>query len=201
MCYVYAEEIAKLFPCLFAQPSALLVPNDSSSVQVNKNLKIGVVLSGGQAPGGHNVISGLFGKWRNNNVVFLFKLLLISIYDFGEDYLQDHAKGSTLYGFKGGPAGIMKCKYVELTAEFIYPYRNQVRFLERISIEILNANVCVWSRGELVAILMQFLFLMHLLFLLSGWFWYDMQWEGQDWNSRTGETLSLQNLPCVIPYV
>ncbi|KAG6573474.1 Pyrophosphate--fructose 6-phosphate 1-phosphotransferase subunit beta, partial [Cucurbita argyrosperma subsp. sororia] len=98
------EEIAKLFPCLFAQPSALLVPNDSSSVQVNKNLKIGVVLSGGQAPGGHNVISGLF------------------------DYLQDHAKGSTLYGFKGGPAGIMKCKYVELTAEFIYPYRNQGGF-------------------------------------------------------------------------
>lgn len=66
--------------------------------------------------------------------VFLFKLWLIrSIYDFGEDYLQDHAKGSTLYGFKGGPAGIMKCKYVELTAEFIYPYRNQVDFLIGIS--------------------------------------------------------------------
>lgn len=98
------EEIAKLFPCLFAQPSALLLPNYSSSVQVNKNLKIGVVLSGGQAPGGHNVISGLF------------------------DYLQVHAKGSTMYGFKGGPAGIMKCKYVELTAEFIYPYHNQGGF-------------------------------------------------------------------------
>lgn len=98
------DEIAKLIPGLFGQPSAMLVPSDSSSVQVNKKLKIGVVLSGGQAPGGHNVISGLF------------------------DYLQDHAKGSTLYGFKGGPAGIMKCKYVELTAEFIYPYRNQGGF-------------------------------------------------------------------------
>ncbi|RRT70965.1 hypothetical protein B296_00030882 [Ensete ventricosum] len=32
---------------------------------------------------------------------------------------------STVYGFKGGPAGIMKCKYVELTPDFIYPYRNQ----------------------------------------------------------------------------
>lgn len=42
------------------------------------------------------------------------------------DYLQDRAKGSTIYGFKGGPAGIMKCKYVELTTDFIYPYRNQV---------------------------------------------------------------------------
>ncbi|XP_023520077.1 pyrophosphate--fructose 6-phosphate 1-phosphotransferase subunit beta-like [Cucurbita pepo subsp. pepo] len=98
------DEIAKLFPSLFGQPSAMLVPSDSSLVQMNQKLKIGVVLSGGQAPGGHNVISGLF------------------------DYLQDHAKGSTLYGFKGGPAGIMKCKYVELTAEFIYPYRNQGGF-------------------------------------------------------------------------
>lgn len=43
------------------------------------------------------------------------------------DYLQDRCKGSTLYGFKGGPAGIMKCKYVVLTPEYIYPYRNQVR--------------------------------------------------------------------------
>lgn len=42
------------------------------------------------------------------------------------DYLHDRAKGSTVYGFRGGPAGIMKCKYVELTPEFIYPYRNQV---------------------------------------------------------------------------
>lgn len=62
--------------------------------------------------------------------VFLFKLRLFSIYDFCADYLQDHAKGSTLYGFKGGPAGIMKCKYVQLTAELIYPYRNQVIFLK-----------------------------------------------------------------------
>lgn len=42
------------------------------------------------------------------------------------DYLQNSCKGSTLYGFKGGPAGIMKCKYVVLTPEYIYPYRNQV---------------------------------------------------------------------------
>lgn len=45
---------------------------------------------------------------------------------FGLDYLQQRASGSTLYGFRGGPAGIMKGKYVDLTAEFIYPYRNQV---------------------------------------------------------------------------
>ncbi|KAJ6801363.1 pyrophosphate--fructose 6-phosphate 1-phosphotransferase subunit beta 1 [Iris pallida] len=99
------DEIAKLFPNLFGQPSAVLVPTGSVPSELSGGgLKIGVVLSGGQAPGGHNVISGIF------------------------DYLQGRAKGSTMYGFKGGPAGIMKCKYVELSPEFIYPYRNQGGF-------------------------------------------------------------------------
>nr|XP_027062920.1 pyrophosphate--fructose 6-phosphate 1-phosphotransferase subunit beta-like [Coffea arabica] len=99
------DEIAKLFPNLFGQPSAMLVPGDSSgALSSNQSLKIGVVLSGGQAPGGHNVICGIF------------------------DYLQERTKGSTLYGFRGGPAGIMNCKYVELTTDFIYPYRNQGGF-------------------------------------------------------------------------
>ncbi|CAL9772401.1 unnamed protein product [Musa acuminata subsp. burmannicoides] len=98
------DEIAKLFPNMFGQPSAKLVPTGSVPADLPQGLKIGVVLSGGQAPGGHNVISGVF------------------------DYLQERAKRSTLYGFKGGPAGIMKCKYVELTPEFIYPYRNQGGF-------------------------------------------------------------------------
>ncbi|XP_072992492.1 pyrophosphate--fructose 6-phosphate 1-phosphotransferase subunit beta-like [Typha latifolia] len=99
------DEIAKLFPGLFGQPSAMLVPTDAAgSEMASGGLRIGVVLSGGQAPGGHNVISGIF------------------------DYLQEQAKGSILYGFKGGPAGIMRCKYVELTPEFIYPYRNQGGF-------------------------------------------------------------------------
>ncbi|VVB06755.1 unnamed protein product [Arabis nemorensis] len=44
------------------------------------------------------------------------------------DYLQERAKGSTFYGFKGGPACIMKCKYVELNAEYIQPHRNQGGF-------------------------------------------------------------------------
>ncbi|MEI4850470.1 hypothetical protein Q8G46_27810, partial [Klebsiella pneumoniae] len=63
------DEIAKLFPCLFGQPSAVLVPGDGKELGSGQNLKIGVVLSGGQAPGGHNVISGIF------------------------DYLQDRCKG------------------------------------------------------------------------------------------------------------
>lgn len=59
-----ADEIAKLFPNLFGQPSAALVPSESEANQ-NQKLKIGVVLSGGQAPGGHNVISGIFGEDLN----------------------------------------------------------------------------------------------------------------------------------------
>ncbi|EPS65871.1 pyrophosphate--fructose 6-phosphate 1-phosphotransferase subunit beta, partial [Genlisea aurea] len=98
------DEIAKLFPRLFGQPSASLVPADSKDNSLGRPLKIGAVLSGGQAPGGHNVISGIF------------------------DYLQNYCKGSTLYGFRGGPAGIMKCKYVVLNSEYIYPYRNQGGF-------------------------------------------------------------------------
>ncbi|KAG5545622.1 hypothetical protein RHGRI_017944 [Rhododendron griersonianum] len=85
-------------------PSAILVPGSLPKAALDERLKIGVVLSGGQAPGGHNVICGIF------------------------DYLQGRTNGSTLYGFKGGPAGIMKCKYIELTTDFIHPYRNQGGF-------------------------------------------------------------------------
>ena len=60
ICFL-ADEIAKLFPNLFGQPSAMLVPNGADSIRSDQKLKIGVVLSGGQAPGGHNVISGIFG--------------------------------------------------------------------------------------------------------------------------------------------
>ncbi|KAG6544238.1 hypothetical protein Mapa_014341 [Marchantia paleacea] len=97
------EEIHKLFPNLYGQPHVELVPSAKPTF-TEKKLKVGVVLSGGQAPGGHNVIAGIY------------------------DYLQEHAKGSILYGFQGGPAGIMQCKYVEITADFLYPYRNQGGF-------------------------------------------------------------------------
>lgn len=61
-CIICLDEIAKLFPNLFGQPSAMLVPHATSGAASDQSLKIGVVLSGGQAPGGHNVICGLFGE-------------------------------------------------------------------------------------------------------------------------------------------
>ncbi|KAM7498345.1 hypothetical protein LguiA_022759 [Lonicera macranthoides] len=63
-------------------------------------------------PGGHNVICEIF------------------------DYLQDQTKGSTMYGFKEGPARIMNCKYVELTTNFVYPYRNQFKKAEEIAVKL-----------------------------------------------------------------
>jgi pyrophosphate--fructose-6-phosphate 1-phosphotransferase len=63
-------------------------------------LKIGVVLSGGQAPGGHNVVSGLY------------------------DGLQALNKKNKLYGFLGGPSGITDNKFIELTGKVVDAYRN-----------------------------------------------------------------------------
>ena len=54
------DEIAKLFPNLFGQPSSTLVRGEG--LKKDQALRVGVVLSGGQAPGGHNVISGIFGE-------------------------------------------------------------------------------------------------------------------------------------------
>ncbi len=67
-------------------------------------LRIGVVLSGGQAPGGHNVISGVF------------------------DFLKKHHPNSQLFGFLNGPIGIYTDSYVEIDDEFMNQYRNQGGF-------------------------------------------------------------------------
>ncbi|KAF3571693.1 hypothetical protein F2Q69_00060698 [Brassica cretica] len=108
-----ADEIAKLFPGLYGQPSVYVVPDQNAAASSGQKPKIGVVLSGG-----HNVISGL-----SVSEVFICNFVFS-----GLDYLQERAKESTFYGFKGGPAGIMKCKYVELNVEYIHPYRNQGGF-------------------------------------------------------------------------
>ncbi|MDO8682025.1 MAG: diphosphate--fructose-6-phosphate 1-phosphotransferase [Armatimonadota bacterium] len=92
------EEIKKLFPNTYGQPVAKIVEGDGTLNSAP--LKVGVVLSGGQAPGGHNVIAGLF------------------------DALKAANKDSKLYGFLKGPGGVIKGKYKELTAEIIEPYRN-----------------------------------------------------------------------------
>jgi pyrophosphate--fructose-6-phosphate 1-phosphotransferase len=92
------EEIKKLFPSTYGQPVVKLIQGESNLNTAP--LKVGVVLSGGQAPGGHNVIAGLY------------------------DALKSANSESILYGFLKGPIGVIKGKYRELTADAISEYRN-----------------------------------------------------------------------------
>eukprot|EP00743_Colponemidia_sp_Colp-15_P004278 GILK01004615.1.p1 GENE.GILK01004615.1~~GILK01004615.1.p1 ORF type:complete len:1223 (-),score=232.86 GILK01004615.1:147-3782(-) len=97
------DALKQIFPKTYGQP--LVVLKQAQSVDKHPALKIGVVLSGGQAAGGHNVICGIF------------------------DFLQRRAgPGSRLYGFLDGPQGIYKGEYMELQAENIDGYRNQGGF-------------------------------------------------------------------------
>ncbi len=92
------EDIKNLFPHVYSKPIAKFATQGKDLSDEPKNL--GVILSGGQAPGGHNVIAGLF------------------------DALKTANKENKLYGFLGGPSGIVDGKYIEITDEIIDAYRN-----------------------------------------------------------------------------
>ena len=92
------EQIRNLFKNTYGKPVVTFKNSISLSVSEPKN--VGVILSGGQAPGGHNVIAGLY------------------------DALKQANSSNKLYGFLGGPSGIIDGKYVEFTDEFIDKYRN-----------------------------------------------------------------------------
>ncbi len=91
------KEIKQLFPNTYGLPILELVPGKAGQYPA---INVGVILSGGQAPGGHNVICGLFDGLKRLN------------------------KESKLYGFLGGPSGLIEGKYKELTADIIDEYRN-----------------------------------------------------------------------------
>ena len=96
------EEIQKLFPNTYGLPELKFEKN--STPTPSKPINVGVILSGGQAPGGHNVISGLF------------------------DGIKKVHRDSKLYGFLMGPGGFVDHKYMELTSAIIDEYRNTVGF-------------------------------------------------------------------------
>lgn len=92
------EEIQKLFPNTYGLPE-ITFEKDPNPV-VGKPINVGVILSGGQAPGGHNVISGIFDGIKKIN------------------------RDSRLFGFLMGPGGLVDHNYIELTASIIDEYRN-----------------------------------------------------------------------------
>ena len=91
------EEIKKLFPNTYGMPLIQFVEGEAKEFAP---MNVGVILSGGQAPGGHNVISGLFDGIKKLN------------------------PANKLYGFILGPGGLVDHKYMELTADIIDEYRN-----------------------------------------------------------------------------
>lgn len=91
------EEIKSLFPNTYGMPLVEFVEGETAP---SKEINVGIILSGGQAPGGHNVISGLFDGVKRLN------------------------PANRLYGFLMGPGGLVDHNYVEITAEFLEDYRN-----------------------------------------------------------------------------
>lgn len=94
------EEIKELFPNTYGLPVLKFDVDSASKVKSREAINVGVILSGGQAPGGHNVISGLFDGIKSIN------------------------KDSRLFGFLLGPAGLVDHNYIELTSDIIDDYRN-----------------------------------------------------------------------------
>ena len=91
------EAIKALFPNTYGMPLIQFVEGEAVNMPA---INVGVILSGGQAPGGHNVISGLF------------------------DGIKALNKDSKLYGFILGPGGLVDHNYMELTSDIIDEYRN-----------------------------------------------------------------------------
>ncbi len=92
------EQIKDLFKNTYGKPVVTFKNSGSTTTSSQRN--VGVILSGGQAPGGHNVIAGLY------------------------DALKQANSSNKLYGFLGGPSGIIDGKYIEFTDEFMDQYRN-----------------------------------------------------------------------------
>ncbi len=92
------DKIQALFPNTYGKPEITFEKGQNTAA--SKKQVVGVILSGGQAPGGHNVITGLYDALKATN------------------------KDNVLYGFKGGPDGLLKDDYVEFDDAFIDEYRN-----------------------------------------------------------------------------
>jgi len=91
-------EMKSLFKNTYGKPLVTFVKGKNKDVK--KQLRVGVILSGGQAPGGHNVIAGIYDGLKKGN------------------------PASKLFGFLGGPSGLIEGQYVEIKDKFMDEYRN-----------------------------------------------------------------------------
>ena len=126
------EEIKNLFKNTYGKPTVTFQTSSDSVHSEARN--VGVILSGGQAPGGHNVIAGLY------------------------DALKQANPDNQLYGFLGGPSGIIDGKYVEFNDQFINDYRNTGGF------DIIGSgepNLKLKNNSEMLLLLVE-----NLIFLL-----------------------------------
>ena len=92
------EKIAELFPNTYGEPEVTFEKGQNTSA--SKKQVVGVILSGGQAPGGHNVVSGLYDALKATN------------------------KENVLIGFKGGPSGLIEDNFIVFDDAYINEYRN-----------------------------------------------------------------------------
>ena len=92
------EKIAELFPNTYGEPEVTFEKGQNTSAA--KKQVVGVILSGGQAPGGHNVVSGLYDALKATN------------------------KENVLIGFKGGPSGLIEDDFIVFDDEYMDQYRN-----------------------------------------------------------------------------
>ena len=92
------EKIAELFPNTYGEPEDTFEKGQNTSA--SKKQVVGVILSGGQAPGGHNVVSGLYDALKATN------------------------KENVLIGFKGGPSGLIEDNFIVFDDAYINEYRN-----------------------------------------------------------------------------
>ena len=92
------EKIAALFPNTYGKPEIIFQRGQNTSE--TKKQVVGVILSGGQAPGGHNVVCGLYDALKATN------------------------PENELYGFKGGPSGLLEDKYIVFEDAYINQFRN-----------------------------------------------------------------------------
>ena len=90
-------EIKELFPNTYGMP---VITFEAGEPVELPPFNVGIILSGGQAPGGHNVISGLFDGVKSLN------------------------PANKLYGFILGPGGLVDHNYMEITADIMDKYRN-----------------------------------------------------------------------------